>query len=244
MDLEKDEQIISAMTSNEFSNLLIYYQFEGNEYPIRIICNPKKEMLWGPDLLIPVSISLAIIADAPIPLARHLEDIVLELRGSYDDSYFSLKHKAPRKGFSSIWPVHIAESLNDRANDEIIQSTFNSTIFVNQIIYYHFKDKYYQVRLLHNPEGRTFSAKKKLEIDGSLNEYSLSWNKKYAILVDNEAPEELINYLSASLKHLSYWNWYFNFTLKNGTYVEYVERRGDWEYFYPIDSWFNYTQSF
>lgn len=245
LDLEKDQQIISILTSDEFSNSLIDYEFEGNKYPLRLIYNPKKETLWGRHLSTPTSVSLMMIADVSIPLARHFEDIILELRGSYDDSYFSLKDEKPEKGWDSVRPVHIAESINDSINDEIMESSFHSTTFAHQVIYYHLKNRYYQVRILHNPEGRTFSATKKFRLEGrSLQEFSISWNKRYAIFVDEKAPKELINHLSASLKHLSYWNWYFNFSLENGTDVEYCEHFGDTTITYYLDSWFNYTENF
>ncbi len=245
-DLEKDQQIISIMSSDQFVNALFYYQFEDHQYPLRIIHNPKGEMLWGNDLLTPTSLSLMLIADTPIPLAHHLEDLVLELRGSYEGCYFSLKQENPERDWDLIWPVYIAKSVNDSINDEMVQNTFNSASFVNRVIYYDLNNKYYQVRLLHNPEGQNFSASKRfrLEPHDSLRSFSISWNKKYAIAVDKKAPKALIDHLSTFLRHLSYWDWYFNFSLENGTYVEYWIQSGNMTTTYSLDTWFNFTESF
>jgi hypothetical protein len=79
LDLEKDQQLISVISSDEFVNALIYYQFEDQQYPLRIIHNPEGEMLWENDLSTPTSLSLIIIADIPTPLAHYLKDLVLEL---------------------------------------------------------------------------------------------------------------------------------------------------------------------
>jgi len=250
LDLEKDQQIISALTSDEFVNELINYQFEGKNYPIRIIYNPKKQMLWGKKLSSPTSLSLIMIADVPIPLARRLEDLVLEILGSYEDSHFGLKDGKPKVGWNSVQPVYIAESIDDPINDEIIDSTFNSATFINKVIYYHVDKEYYRVRLLHNPEMRSFSETKTFqrESKGPSESYTITWNKKYAILVDKESPQKLIDRLQASLNHLSYWNWYFNFTLENGSYVTYEEKISGYNStttitYFP-DTWFNYTESF
>lgn len=246
LDLEQDQQIISIMSSDEFANVLIYYHFEDKEYPLRIIHNPKREILWGNNLLHPTSTPLMLIADFPILLTHHLEKLILELRGNSEDCYFSLKYETPEQGWDLIWPVYIAESINDPINDEIIRDTFNSIDFVNRVIYYHLDNKYYQVRLLHNPEERKFTAIKKfrLEPNQSLQNFSFSWKKKYAIAVSEKAPKELINHFSGFLKHLSYWNWYFNFNLENGTYVTYSFNSGNITTTYNLDTWFYYTESF
>lgn len=249
LDLEKDQQIVDALTSGEFVNELINYQFEGNDYPIRIIYNPKEESLWGKKLSSPTTLSLIMIADVPIPLARRLEDLVLEILGSYEDSHIALKDGTPKIGWDSVQPVYIAESINDPINDEIIHNTFNSATFVNKVIYYHLDNDYYKVRLLHNPELKSFSATKKIKLKSKESDnYSITWNKKYAILVDKKSPQILIDILEASLNHLSYWNWYFNFTLKNGSYVTYEEQSHGYNSTttttYSLDSWFNYTESF
>lgn len=246
MDLEKDLEIISLITSDDFNNTLINYQFEGKEYPVRIIYNPKKEMLWGSYFYSPRDITLMMIADVSIPLARHFEDLVLELRGSYEGCDFLLKDETPEEGWDSIRPVHIAESIADPINDEIVQSTFNSANFVNQVIYYRLENQYYQVRILHNPEERTFSAKKsfRLESNGPFYSFTFSWNKRYAIMIDKRAPQALIDHLSASLDHLSCYDWYFNFSLENGTYFKYRRYVGNTTTTYSLDTFFEYTDSF
>lgn len=246
LDSEKDQEIISVISSDQFANVLVYYQFEDKPYPLRIIHNPKNEILWGNSLKEPTSLSLILIADVPLPLARHLEDLVLGLRGTSDSCYFSLRYGTPEKGWNFISPVHIAESVNDSINDEVMQKTFNSDHFINQVIYYYLDKKYYQVRLLHNPEGKTFSATRKFTLDNnpSAKNFSISWNKKYGIGISTKAPKELVNHLSDSLKHLSYWDWYFNFSLENGTYVTYQTTFLNTTTTYSLDTWFNYTESF
>jgi hypothetical protein len=127
-----------------------------------------------------------------------------------------------------------------------VQNTFQSASFVNQVIYYYLDNQYYQVRLLHNLERRTLSATKKFRLtpNSSLRNFSFPWNKKYAITVDRKATKELIDYLRAFLGHLSYWDWYFNFSLENGSYVIYQIQSGNVTTAYYLDTWFNYTESF
>lgn len=249
MDLEKDQQIIEALTSNEFINTLIYYEFEGKKYPIRIIWNPKEEMLWGQKLVEPTSISLIIIANVPIPLARYIEDMVLEIRGTYNDSHLTLKNGEPKNGWNTVEPVYIAEGIKDPINDEIVYNTFHSDNFINKVIYFHIDKEYYQVRLLHNPEGRSFSALRTYNLNGyGQKEYTLNWNCKYAILFDIQAPKDLENHLNDSLRFLSYYDWYFNYTLSNGSFVEFnytiSTGNGTLTTTWTLDTWFDYTASF
>ncbi|MBA2367553.1 MAG: hypothetical protein H0V82_00835 [Candidatus Protochlamydia sp.] len=246
-DLEKDQQIISLLTSNKFNNTLIFYpDDEGNEHPIRIIYNPKEEMLWGSFLYYPTKSTIIMIADLSIPLARHFEDLVLEQRGSFEGAEFLLKNETAEEGWDTIRPVHIAENIVDSINDEIIQNVFNSVDFVNQVIYYQLNDEYYQVRLLHNPEEKTFSAKKNFSLiaGGPVYSFKFSWNKRYGMMLDKRAPKELIDHLSACLSHLSYYDWYFNFSLENGTYFEYVRTTGNITDSYSLDTFFEFTDSF
>lgn len=245
MDLEKDQLIIEALTSNEFTNVLINYEFKGKEYPIRIIFNPNKQTLWGETLEDPTVLSLIIVANVPIPLERYIEDLVLELRGSDEDCYLALKHEEPSE-WDAIKPVYIAQSAKDSINDEILCTTFSSDEFVHQVIYYQVGQEFYQVRLLHNPQKKTFSATRRYDlISYQKVDIILTWNKKYAILIDKEAPKELENHLSDSLKHLSYWDWFFNYTFSNGTCVKHQKMNIDrststWD----LDTWFIYTENF
>ena len=73
MNPVKDKQIISALSSEKFTNILIHYKFGNEAYPIRIIYNPNQEILWGDCVTQPVPISLIMIANVPIPLERYIE---------------------------------------------------------------------------------------------------------------------------------------------------------------------------
>lgn len=249
MDLVEDENLIAILTSNEFANELIHYTYEDKDYSIRVIWNPNNAPLWRKYADEPTTLSLIILGNLPISLARRIEDLVLELRGSYEDSFLSLKNG----GLGNLWehaePVYIAESINDEINNRIISETFNSEKFVNKVIYYYIDQEYYLVRLLHNPEKYTFTETKNYQLSGyGSKDYTLYWSNKYGILFEYYAPKELVDHLSNHLKHISYWDWYFNYTLSNGTSVQFSYTRNYGNHSvtttWDLDTWFDFTENF
>lgn len=244
LDLEKDQQILDILTSNEFINVVIDYEFEETNYPIRIIHNPTKEVLWGKRLTEPTTASLIMIANTSIALERYLEDLVLELRGTYDDSKLILRNGYPlssKFGWNTTKPIHLATSLDDTLNEAILANIFFSSEFQNKVIYYQLNGEFFQVRLLHNPEGKTFTETRRYNLNNyGVTDLQLEWKNKYAILIDKNAPKALTNHLSKALQHLSYWDWFFNYTFSNATKVQFRWSNYTWD----LDTWFDLTENF
>ena len=246
-DVEAEQHIFNCIHSTEFCNLTIYYRFEDREYPIEILCNPKGEALWGCNaFLVPISSSLIMIADLPFDLVHHLEELFEELRSDEDAAYIDLKGFSSDMNLTSLHPVFIAERIDDPNLDLLVREVFNSTIFVNEVFYYYLNGKYYQVRILYNPEGRSFSATRRFRLGAgnALTAYTLSWDYKYGIIVDEPAPKKLIDHLSA-LVPASWWEWYFNFQIHNGSDVCYVTQTYGYNETitttHYLDKWFDYT---
>ena len=177
-----DRQIITATSSSTFQNVVLNYPFEGSTHPIRIIYNPEKKPLWASTWSAPKYNELTVFSDLPYALAAHVETVLVRTRRSGEKPTFYLTGYDALKAWSSIEPVYIAETIDDPIADAIAQKVFSSTEFVNQVLYYHLDGKYRQVRLLHNPEGRTLSATKKYHLN-SYGEYkhTLNWNYKFGI---------------------------------------------------------------
>lgn len=143
--------------------------------------------------------------------------------------------------------LYVAERIDDPLNDELVKEAFRSEKFVNKVLYYSLGDAKYQVRILHNPEGKTYTATKKFRLDHwkPAEEFKITWNYKFGIITDKVAPQELIDHLS-TFTNASYWDWYWNFKVRNGTYVEHEERKylsphAEQVTTYKLDTWFNYT---
>lgn len=244
-DFHAERQISETLRFPEFYRTVINYQFSGRIYPITLIHNPRSEMLWGNGSEAPISLSLIMTANLPFHLAHRLEEYMISL-GKREDCYIDLRGFGSASDFNGLVPVVIAERIDDPRFDASIQEAFRSPRFINQVYCYHLGKKYYKVRILHNPEERTFTTKKSFRLfaGDSLNSYSIEWNNKYGIILDQPAPQELIDHLSA-FTNASWWDWYFNFQVHNGDYVEYKEHRYGYQSVitttYDLDTWFNYT---
>jgi hypothetical protein len=228
--------------------MLVNYRFEDQEYSIRVMRNPQSETLWGYGLSAPQAWSFVMIANVPWDLSSHLQHLISDLKDK-QNCYIDLRglgYISPYI-FSSLHPVFIAETIHHPVQDELVKKAFSSSEFVNEVLYYCLKDKFYRVRILHNPEGLSFTAAKefRLSYGAPLNSYSITWNYKYGIITDEKAPKELIDHLSA-FTNASSWEWYFNFKVCNGTFVEYSTYEhtfnGSITTTYSLDKWFNYTQ--
>ncbi|HEY5260110.1 MAG TPA: hypothetical protein VIJ46_05615 [Rhabdochlamydiaceae bacterium] len=143
--------------------------------------------------------------------------------------------------------IHVAERIDDPVNDDVVKSACSSEKCVSQVLHYRLGDDKYQVRILYNPEGKPYTATKSFRLDHwkPASDFTITWDYKYGIITDKAAPQELIDYLS-TLTNASYWDWYFNFKVCNGTYVkhvkkEYIGPNSEWVTTYELDTWFNYT---
>lgn len=247
-DRAAELQILDCIQSREFSNTTIYYPFNGHQYPVLIIHNPQHEYLWGNNFSTPTTTSLLMIADLPLDLLRHLEDLIMDLYLDPDDYYIDLRGHTAFNTIAPLHPVYIADRINDPVLEPFIREVFSSTTFVNQVFYYYLDNNYYKVRLLHNPEGYTYKATKRFRLEPHfpVKDYTISWSYRYGIAVNQPAPQELLDYIS-NLVNSSYWDWYFNFEVFNGTYVGYsvhdIGVFADTTTTYSLDTWFNYTEN-
>lgn len=247
-DAEADEKILHCMHSTGFSKMLVNYRFEGQEYTIRVMHNPQEEVLWESELLAPKLWSFMMIANVPWDLSSHLQHLISDLKDK-QNCYIDLRglgYISPYI-FSSLYPVFIAETIDDLIQDGLVKKAFSSSEFVNEVFYYYLKDEFYRVRILHNPEGLPYSATKffRLGHGAPLNPHPITWNYKYGIITDEKVPQELIDHLSA-FTNASSWDWYFNFKICNGTWVEHSKNEytfnGSITTTYSLDKWFNYTE--
>ncbi|MCB1067310.1 MAG: hypothetical protein KDK56_03905 [Simkania sp.] len=245
--LQCDQKIQTQIQAWEYSNEVIQIEYEGNNYPIRIITNPKKESLWGGVLVNPSSRSLYVVGDLPLPLVHHLEDLLTQWGCVGGDAHIDLRGKSPLtiEEWGGIHPVRMAQSIEDALNDAEAKRVFLSTTFENKVLYYKLNGKPFQVRLLYNPEGRTLSATRvfRLEPGDPYRKFTISWDKKYAVFVDERAPQELIDHLVA-FAEASTWEWWFNFSVSNGTCVEHRVWGFNQETIYYLDTWFEYSEDF
>lgn len=154
-------------------------------------------------------------------------------------------------------PFQIAERIDDMDFDQRIREIFCSHKFVNEPFYYYLDGEYYKVRLIYNPDKLTLQSliKKTFQFndDTIIKGYKVTWDLKYGILVNPAAPQELIDHI-VELANASYWDWYFNFTIQNGTRFELTKSYetidptfGGYEITtytttYPLDTWFDCTK--
>ncbi|MFI5334474.1 MAG: hypothetical protein ACHQT8_04835 [Chlamydiales bacterium] len=242
-DEEADAVILKCAHSTEFYSLEADYSFGNEIYTIYMIHNPTSERLWAEGLVYPQTWSLAIQADLPLELIGHLQDLIPELKVHNESFYLNLRgyEEIPTEIFSELEPIRTITQIDDPEADAEIKELFNSAEFVNQVFHYRLDNRDYQVRILHNPEGRTLTAERKYQfgVGTKWQWVPLSWNYRYGIMVNKWAPSRLIDHLS-KLTDASWRDWYFNFTVANGIRVVY---NGPGFYSY-LDTWFDYTSTF
>ncbi len=240
---ETDQKIVDSVRGAVFSNTVVDYLFDGQTYPIRIINNPKGETLWGnEEFEYPITSRLLMIGDLPYVLYRHLEELIPEIRRDDDSLFIDLRGHHYPEPYVELHPVHIAQSIDDPILDEMATKAFSSTEFANQVLHYYLDGQYYKVRLLHNPQGHTYTARRqyRLELGSPLMWYRITWNHKYGIITDRLAPQNLIDHLSR-FTNASYWDWYFNFIVEKGTKVKYWVYRYQNSTTYLLDTWYDFT---
>lgn len=237
-DSAADELIYEQLRSNEFSNTEIIYLYEGQEYPIQIVHNPQREVLWGLRFASPLFHSLIMVGDLPLPLQHHIGEISAKLVNSADSflnlagNFFDLSGHAAAEVTKDLAPVYMANQIDDPEIEKTIKDLFRSPTFVTQVFYYCINSKYYRIRLLVNPEGRLLVAKRPwtARVNGEkISGVSLVyWERKYGIIVDRQCPKEFTNYLS-HLAGASCWDWYTNFEISEGLRVQYDGYQEPWK---------------
>lgn len=239
LDSEVERQIVDSIQSTEFSNFIVYYPYGGQNYPIQIVHNPQRQMLWGNQEPQPNSWLFIAVADLPFGIAYDLNKWLLELFNEAD-CRIDLRGFSDSKSVARLHPIWVAERIDDPLTNIRVQEIFQSPVFQNEVLYYHLGNQYYPVRLLYNPEKRSFSAAQWFRIDGVVRPYTISWSDKYGIITHQQVPQELIDHLSRFVQ-TSCWEWYFNFTVYNGTYVQHIQYGYNYDTYYDLDTWFNYT---
>lgn len=245
--LESDQKIQTVLQTKIFSNELVQVEFEGNAYPIRILTNPNKENLWGGVLARPTTLPLIVVGDLPMPLVHHLEGLLIQWGYQGHEAHIDLRGTSPldMDEWAAIHPVYIAQVVDDPKNDAEAERVFNSTTFENKVLYYKLNGKNLQVRLLSNPEGRSYSSTRaySLEPGDPIYNYTTSWNKYFGVFVDKRAPQELVDHLSEFV-HVSWWGWWFNFSIENGTCAVYKVSGFNQTTTYYLDTWFEMGEDF
>lgn len=221
-DIEAEAQIFAAIDSETFSNIVVNYRYEDGIYPIRIIHNPKNELLFGEHLFFenPVRFSTIVLAELPLILARHLEELIPELCLQHECDIDLRTHVEYVYVYGDLHPVEIGETID--AFDESVEKIFYSDKFVNEVRYYFIENKYYKVRFVYNPKKKVYKAFHADYIAGQKRNFSLTWKYKYGIVVDQKASKKFVDHLWG-LAHASWWDSHFNFSLENGTKFVYQE---------------------
>lgn len=154
----------------------------------------------------------------------------------------SLVTFCPLKGWGALPRHYVGTTIEDTNIDEEILKDFSSETFVNKVYAYRLEGELYLVRILYNPQGETYKATRNYNLWGKgRTDISITWDKKYGIITDRKAPQELIDHLVA-LADSSWMEWWFNFTLKNGNLVHYVEESYSYTSTWDLDTWFLYTE--
>lgn len=242
-DADADAKILASAYSAEFLQETVEYPYGEYIYDISIMHNPSGLPLWAENFEWTPRWTLAMLAGLPFELIAHIKELVPELNKERDDFYVDLRGygEMPLEALQALHPVYIAETIADSKNDAEVQNVLRSTGFEGGVFHYQLDGKQYMVRVLHNPAGQTFSATRGYYLRGNNPKpVTISWNYKYAILMDKQAPQALIDHLS-SFVQCSWWDWYYNFQVSNGTDVIHEVRGANITYVYHLDPWFYYT---
>ncbi len=251
-DATADQQILECLSSDEFSNMMISYHFGRYTYPLCVIHNPNKELLMGDkgDFSEPITSEIIAISYLPVEVMWHLQRMFPMLKNEYKEFIVNLSGNEHPNKYKFLKPVYVAVDIDDSYNNEILTKTLSSSKFENAVLYYQLDNEYYRVRVLYNPQEHAFKTSKKFRLDHfkPAEDFYLNWSKKYGIAVDKKAPQNLIDYLSQYL-NCSWSDWYFNFGVYNGTYIEYTkgENFGPNHQLYTtyqLDTYFNWMGDF
>jgi hypothetical protein len=236
------QQIIHCIQSTEFSKLTLDCPFNGVDYPITMIHNPKRKALLGDEDTSPTYSKFIIVADLPFDLASDLTKWFFKFFKE-EDCFIELKGHFSAEEIKQLQPVHVAENVDDPHYKARAIEIFTSDQFINEVFCYYLDGEYYKVRILYNPQKSHYFAKKQyyLEENNYPTTHEIYWNYKYGIITNKKAPQKLIDYLSSYIP-ASYWDWCFNLQIENGSYVQYVERGYNIETYYSLDTWFDYTR--
>ncbi len=228
-----DQEVLACFASPTFVNTKIDYLFDGYVFQIRIIHNPERDPLWAEGFPGPVHVPFIITAKEALSfeLEHQLKKLALSRwEGATDYIMQVLRFRDyPYNNYADLRPIVVnKERALDADFDAKIIEAFASQSLANIVLHYQIEGESYQVRIIHNPERERLFATRYFDHPFLRKEISLPFPYKYGILVDKEAPQELIAHLS-KLMGLSWWG-LFTATSKicNGTGISFTE--GDWEF--------------
>lgn len=245
-DTQADEEILQFCQGGEFGYRTFAYRYQGYDYEIQILNNPQTEVLWAEGMRSTSRLSCVFTAATTLPF--WLESHITELAHRVSDQVF-VDLKATRSYLPSVYaamrPVVVATSIADPRFDREISELFSSPFYMNRVFHYLINGEFYSVRLIHNPENNELSWTQSFQfLDEGNKTFTLNWANKYGIFLGDEAPQELIDHISAQVP-ASWWDWWMNFKIYNGSYVTFNESKYYITYTemttYTTTSWFAYT---
>ncbi len=250
-DTESDQRIQSVINATEFNNTMVNYRHMNKTYEIYVVRNPHNQLIWAVGLSDPISCPLAISSLRYIPqeLKWHIEDLIPDALKNSADTLIDLsdRRKLMPSVYAGLHPIVYAERVDDPYFDADIRAAFSSIDCVNKVYHYYLNGRFYNVRIMHNPEVLYLTAKKTFTLSGRERSMEVPFNYKYGLFTDRVAPQELIDHVSSLITGISYWDWYFNYQIQNGTLVQYEER----DYLganttrittYDLDTWFEFLE--
>jgi len=242
LDANADQKIRQALNYDGFLNTQIFYHYDDENFPIRIIKNFEKKDIWSEKYDSSLfNFQLGMYGHLPSKVQKHLEANILSFYPEIESMDIQFKCNLDDQIIASISPIDVFTGIGSPAADEVVREVFNSSKFVNRVVIFRLDNQVYKVRLLHNPEHHIFTNPDPFEIKGKIIHYR--WAKKYAIITEKKAPQNLINHI-VNLINISTWDWYFHSQVSNGTVFEHIESPlfADYTYYYEIDTKYNLTK--
>ncbi|MBX7066297.1 MAG: hypothetical protein K1X28_03610 [Parachlamydiales bacterium] len=242
-----DEEIIGFCNENHsFAYRSFSYKYRGVEYEIQVLHNPEQQFLWSEELKSVVRWPCVLTASTALPvwLENHLTEIAKSMSSKTVVDLKPYRNYLPEV-YTRVYPVEVSQEIENPEFDREIRELFAANAYVNRVFHYDIGGRIYSVRIIHNPEKNTLSWKQRFNFkDGEVKAFVLDWTNKYGIFVDRIAPDALVDHLT-KLVSASWWDWYFNFKVENGSYVYFSETT--WYITHTLTTtyttvtWFEYT---
>jgi hypothetical protein len=234
-DLAADQQIRALFASNDFSNRVFTYTYDGQSYQIRIVHNPEKRTLVADNHFSTFDWDFGIIPEKFLPneLANHLIDLA-KTRWDSQAKMFVCKELATYcegttissiVAYAMVRPARVfTNGAFDPEADEQIRQIFKSTEFINKPFSYNYNGFNYAIRVIHNPNHEIVKIGKIY--------YSMEWNDRYGIMSLQNLPWDLTKHLYKLIENLTWWSYLFDFTLSCTSQI------GQQGYWYITDTYY------
>ncbi len=218
-----DEQILECFHSDGFVSQAFPYIYDGERYDVRIINNPDNLPLWAEGASEVVYFPYAIIISGLGPP----KDLVTHLKKLADERWKKITGYVPTSGFlfedhfhrsAGLGPILINRNGNmDTTFDPLIRDCFSSSQFINRVFHYEIDGKEYHVRIVNNPQKNNIRVTQWFPDPYGVKECTIDWPYRYGIMIDEQAPPELVKHIENLAKpRVSWWDWYRSFDVKNG----------------------------